>query len=65
MAESLRSEALKEGNKRISQARQEAERMLADAGKEIEADLVSIKEQLTREAEDTARILTDKMLGRR
>jgi F-type H+-transporting ATPase subunit b len=64
LAESVRTEALKEGNNRVAQARRQAEALLANARSEIEADLDSAKRQLTREAEDTARILADRILGR-
>ena len=64
LAESVRTESLKEGNNRIVQARRQAESMLANARSEIEADLDSAKRQLTREAEETARILADRILDR-
>ena len=63
LAESVRTEALKEGNNRIAQARRQ-ESMLANARSEIEADLDSAKRRLTREAEDTAQILADRILDR-
>ena len=45
-------------------ARQQAETMLANARSEIEADLDSAKRHLSREAEETARILADRILDR-
>ena len=64
LAESVRTESLKEGNNRIAQARRQAEAMLVNARSEIEADLDSAKRKLTREAEETARILADRILDR-
>lgn len=64
LAESVRTEALTEGNNRVVQARRQAEVMLANARSEIEADLDLAKRQLSREAEDTARILADRILDR-
>ena len=64
LAESVRKETLKERQRRISEAQAEAKSLAERAGSEIRQELVSAQEQLKREADKIAQIITVKVLGR-
>lgn len=64
LAESVRSEALRERQQKIFQTRTASQALLEEAKKQIHQELASAQAQLRREAEEVARTITARVLGR-
>lgn len=64
LAESVRSEALRERQQKIFQTRAASQALLEEAKKQIHQELASAQAQLRREAEEVARTITARVLGR-